>query len=275
MNNKSFSVLISVYKNDNPAYFRTAIESVSIKQTVQPDEVYVYVDGPVPDALANTIKQLEAEILSVNVHWETENKGLGRALQYGMEHVSNEIVARMDSDDISVPDRFEKQLYMFDHDKNLSVAGGDIIEFIDTSDNIVGKRLVPTGDTEIRKYMRKRDALNHVTVMFKKSDVLRSGNYQDWFYNEDSYLWVRMMLAGCKFGNIPETLVKVRVGRDMYARRGGWRYFKSELNLQNFRLENKVIGIGLYLFNVLVRFVVQVLMPNKIRAFFFQKVIRK
>ena len=90
MKNKLFSVLISVYKNDNPDDFRTAIESVTIKQTVQPDEVFVYVDGPVPNALASTIKQLEMEIPAVYVHWEVENKGLGRALQYGMEHVKHE-----------------------------------------------------------------------------------------------------------------------------------------------------------------------------------------
>ena len=130
MKNKLFSVLISVYKNDNPDDFRTAIESVTIKQTVQPDEVFVYVDGPVPNALASTIKQLEMEIPAVYVHWEVENKGLGRALQYGMEHVKHELVARMDADDISVPDRFECQLCQFEKDLELSVASGHIVDFI-------------------------------------------------------------------------------------------------------------------------------------------------
>ena len=191
MKNKLFSVLISVYKNDNPDDFRTAIESVTIKQTVQPDEVFVYVDGPVPNALASTIKQLEMEIPAVYVHWEVENKGLGRALQYGMEHVKHELVARMDADDISVPDRFECQLCQFEKDLELSVASGHIVDFIGTPENVIGKRTVPIGSETCMQYIKKRDVVNHPAVMFRKSEVLRAGNYQDWYLNEDSYLWFR------------------------------------------------------------------------------------
>ncbi len=275
MNNIPFSVLISVYKNDNPDDFRVAIESVTIQQTVKPDEVFIYVDGPVPKALANMIKQLEEEIPTIFVHWEVKNKGLGKALQYGMEHVKYELVARMDADDISVPDRFECQLRMFEEDQNLSVASGHVVDFIDSLENIRGKRLVPIGSDTCMQYLKKRDAVNHPAVMFRKSEVLRAGNYQDWYLNEDSYLWLRMYLIGCKFNNIDKILVYMRSGERQYMRRGGWKYFKSEAGLQKLRLKYGIISLPRYVFNMTVHFTVKVLMPNKLRSYFFQRLLRK
>ena len=270
-----FSVLMSVYKNDKPEDFRVAVESITIRQTVKPQEVLIVVDGPVPDTLRETILQIEKDFQSVRVEWCAVNRGLGLALQYGMEKVSNEIVARMDSDDISLPDRFEKQILRFEQNTTLGVLGGNIAEFIETPDNIVAYRKVPLEHDAICKYMKRRDAFNHMTVMFRKSEVLKAGNYQHWYLNEDSYLWSRMLLVGCKFENLPEVLVYARVGKDMYARRGGWKLFKSELKLQNFRLSKKIIGLPLYVFNVAIRFVVQVLMPNRLRAIIFQKLFRR
>lgn len=271
---QQFSVLMSVYRNDNPIHLRVAVESVSIKQTLQPDEIFIYVDGEVPDALANTIKQLQAEIPTITVHWEKENKGLGIALQYGMLHVKHELVARMDADDISVPERFECQIKQFEEDPKLSVASGHIYDFIDSIDNVVGKRNVPIGPNEARNGIKKRDALNHVAVMFRKSEVLRAGNYQDWHYNEDSYLWLRMYLAGCKFNNLDKVLVYTRTGKDMYERRGGWKYYKSEEGLQRLRLKNNIISLPRYILNCSIHFTVKVLMPNCIRGWVFRNLLR-
>ena len=111
--------------------------------------------------------------------------------------------------------------------------------------------------------------------MFRKAEVLAVGNYQDWHYNEDYYLWIRMAEAGCRFANLPDTLVNVRVGKDMYARRGGWTYFRSEAGLQRYMRQHKIISLPRFLFNVAVRFAVQVVMPNKVRGFVFQKLFRK
>ena len=130
-------------------------------------------------------------------------------------------------------------------------------------------------DKEIKEYMKKRCAMNHVAVMYKKSSVLRVGNYQDWPWNEDYYLWVRMLKEGCRFANTGTILVNVRVGEDMYRRRGGWRYFKSEAKLQKYMKKNKIIGFGTYVMNVAKRFIVQVLLPNKIRGWVFKKFARK
>lgn len=273
--NEKFSVLMAVYKNDNPQDFRVAVESVTLKQTLKPSEVLVVVDGPVSSPLANMIGQLQAEIPYIKVEWCKENRGLGFALQYGMEHVSYELVARMDSDDIALPQRFEHQVGLFINDLELGVVGGQISEFIDTPGHIVGYRSVPLKNRDIHRYLKKRSGFNHMTVMFRKSKVLQAGNYQSFHWGEDIYLWLRMSLCGCKFANLDEVLVNVRVGREMYARRGGWKYFKSEVRLQRFRLKNRMINLPIYLFNMIVHFMVKCLMPTKVRALFFQNVLRK
>lgn len=273
--NENFSVLMAVYKNDNPQDFRVAVESVTIKQTLKPSEVLMIVDGPVSPSLTNTIKQLQAEIPYIKVEWCERNRGLGLALQYGMEHVSNELVARMDSDDIALPQRFEYQVKLFIDDPELGIAGGQISEFIDTPDNIVGYRYVPLKNKDIYNYLKIRSGFNHMTVMFRKSKVLQAGNYQSFYLAEDIYLWLRMSLCGCKFANLDKVLVNVRVGREMYARRGGWKYFRSEVRLQKFRLKNGIISLPLYLFNMIVHFTVKCLMLNKVRALFFQNMLRR
>lgn len=266
---------MAVYKNDTPQDFRVAIESVTIKQTLKPSEILVIVDGPVPPSLVSMIEQLQAAIPYMKVEWCKDNKGLGLALQYGMEHVSYELVARMDSDDIALPQRFEHQLNLFINNPELDIVGGQISEFIDVPDNIVGYRCVPLKNESIHSYLKKRSGFNHMTIMFRKSKVLQAGNYQNFYLAEDIYLWLRMSLCGCKFANLDEVLVNARVSKEMYQRRGGWKYFKSEAHLQKFRLKNGIISLPLYLFNMSVHFIVKCLMPNKIRSLFFQTVLRK
>lgn len=271
----NFSVLMSVYKNDKPELVRSAIESVSINQTVKPDEVFIVVDGPVPETLSKELCQLQEEIQSLRIEWCKENRGLGLALQYGLERVKYDTVARMDSDDISLPNRFELQLAAFEDDKELSIVGGQITEFIDYPSNIVGARDCPLSDVALKKFMKARCGFNHMTVMFKKNEVLRAGNYQPWHFNEDYYLWIRMMLAGCKFANLPDTLVNVRVGKEMYARRSGWKYFKSEEGIQRYMWKYKLISFPHYVLNTCIRFGVQVAVPNKVRGWMYQKIFRK
>lgn len=269
-----FSVCTSVYRNDNPEFVRIALDSITTEQTLCPSEVVLVVDGPVPDALSELIKLYESSEV-FHVIWLPENKGLGNALKLGVENAKYPIIARMDSDDISAPERFEKQLMYLEDHPDCDIVGGQMTEFIDNSDNIVGRRDVPLTDEDIYQYMKSRCGLNHVTVMFRKEAVMKAGNYQDWFWNEDYYLWVRMMLAGCIFANLPDVLVNVRSGIDQYARRGGMKYFKSEEGIQRLMLKNDLISFPRYVFNVSARFAVQVLMPNWLRGFVFQKLFRK
>ena len=177
----------------------------------------------------------------------------------------------MDADDISVPNRFEMQIKAYEENPHMAVIGGQINEFIGSQDNIVGTRIVPIADADIKKYLKSRCPMNLVTVMFRKDYVQAVGGYQEWFCEEDYYLWIRLAKAGYTFKNLPDNLVNVRVGDEMYRRRGGWKYFKSEAGLQGYMLRHGVISLPRYCFNVLGRFAIQVAMPNKLRGFIFQK----
>ena len=265
---------MSVYKNDKPNDFLLAVRSI-YNQTVQPDDIVLVVDGPIGVELHEIIKRLEGEIPVLNVVWLLTNQGHAIARQTGLDAAKNELIAIMDSDDISVPNRFENQLVIFEKDPHVTVVGGLISEFIGEPMNVVGSRIVPEHDEEIKNYMKSRCPMNLVTVMMRKSHVQEVGGYIDWYCEEDYYLWVRLALAGYKFYNIQENLVDVRVGKDMYARRGGWKYFKSEAKLQGYMLQHKLISFPLYLYNVAIRFAVQVAMPNNLRGWVFRTFARK
>ena len=273
MDRYRFSVSMCVYGGDNANNFDLALESV-YNQTLPPDEVVLVVDGPVPNIIDEVIKKYE-EHNGFKIIRLAVNSGHGEARRIGLENCSNELVALMDSDDISVRDRFEKQICVFKNDDSVSIVGGQIKEFIDSTENVVGVRNVPLKDAEIKSYMCKRCPMNQVTVMFKKSDVQSVGGYIDWYCEEDYYLWIRMALAGLKFANIDSNLVYVRVGEEMYQRRGSVKYFASEAKLQKYMLTNGVINFATYAVNVTERFVLQVLMPNRLRGWAFQKFARK
>lgn len=273
MEHQKFSVSMCVYGGDDPVWFKTAVDSI-LDQTARPDQVALVVDGPVPEELDKVIKEYEADPIFTVVRL-AQNQGHGNARRASLAACTNELVALMDADDISVPDRFARQLALFEAQPELDIVGGIIHEFIDDVSNVVGVREVPCKDADIKACMKTRCPMNQMTVMFRKSSVEKAGGYVDWFCNEDYYLWLRMYLAGMNFANLPETLVNVRVGREMYQRRGGWRYFKSEAKLQKYMLSNRVIGFGTYAVNVAKRLVVQVLLPNRLRGWVFQKFARK
>lgn len=270
-----YSVLMSVYINENPQFLRNAIDSI-LKQTISPDEIVLVEDGPLTDELYLVIDSyisLCPELF--NIVKNEKNLGLGLSLKRGLLACKNELVARMDTDDIAVPDRCQQQLSYFCSHPEISIIGGNIAEFIGKTDNIIGYREVPCIDCEIKKYFIKRCPFNHMTVMFKKSSVLAAGNYIDWHYNEDYYLWLRMMQNGAVFANTGTVLVNVRVGEEMYRRRGGTKYFRSEAKLQRYMLKNRIISFPRYVLNVSGRFVLQVLMPNRVRGWIFKKFARK
>ena len=215
-----------------------------------------------------------AGVIAFKLIYSSQNKGLGNSLKEALANCSNNLVARMDSDDISAPYRFRMQLDVFAKDQDVDIVGGSITEFIGAPENITGERPVKLTDAEIKKDMRKRCAMNHVAVMYKKDAVLASGGYLDWYYNEDYYLWIRMLEHGCKFANVPYPLVNVRTGAGMSARRGGWKYFRSEQTLQKYMLDNKLITLPRYMYNVALRFGGEFVAPNAVRQLIY-KVIRK
>ena len=275
VNRAKFSIAISVYKSDSPTFFDRALSSITELQTVKPDEVVLVVDGPVSEEINSVIAKYEGRYNFFNTIRLEKNGGLGNALKIALENAKYELVARMDSDDVSVSTRFEEQLRYFETYPETDIVGGDITEFIGEESNIVGKRCVPITNEEIRDYMKIRCAMNHVSVMYKKSAVQDAGGYLDWFWNEDYYLWIRMWLNGAKFANTGTVLVNVRVGEEMYQRRGGAKYFESEKRLQDYMLKHNMINKFMYLKNIIKRFVVQRLLPNKLRGWVFRTFARK
>lgn len=270
-----YSFLMTVYKNTNLENLKQSIDSM-LNQTTAAEQIIIVFDGPVPEKVSEYIYELKNknEELWTVVELK-ENKGQGLAARAGMAQCRNDLVARMDDDDIMIPTRIEKQIaYMQEHPQ-IDVLGGNIAEFIDDISNIVGKRILPSKNQDILRYQKSRCPMNQVTTIMKKYKVDSAGGYQHWHFNEDSYLWARMTLAGCEFANLQETLCYVRVGEDMYRRRGGYKYYKSERDLFKFMYKNKIINWLEYQEAKLIRFIVQVLMPNSIRQWFFKTFARE
>ena len=179
----------------------------------------------------------------------------------------------MDSDDISSRNRLKEEFKaLIDH--RADIVGSNIEEFIDVPENIVSERVVPETDSEIKRYLKTRCPMNHTTVLFKKESVIESGGYRDFLYNEDYDLWIRMTEHRKNFYNIQKNLVKVRIGKEMYSRRGGIVYFKSEKKIQDYLKDKGIINLTTYLKNCTKRFIVQVLLPTKIRGYVFKKFAR-
>lgn len=268
-----FSVLMSLYIKEKAEYFDECMQSM-LRQTVLPTEIVIVFDGPISDELRKTLEKYKAE----NSGWiktveNEKNKGLGLALADGVPACTYELIARMDTDDIAREDRFEKQLDLFLADPKLDICGSHIIEFEGKIDNVLSKRNVPVEHKDIAEYQKQRSAFNHMTVMYKKSTVLRAGNYEHCPLMEDDMMWIRMLIAGARCANVDEYLVYARTGYAMIERRGGWAYF---LKYRSGR--KKILGTGYisrwdYLKTVGVQLIVA-LIPKKVRLFVFTKLLR-
>ena len=229
---------MSVYAREQSTYLEEALRSV-FEQTVPPSEVVLVKDGPLTTELETVIASFAERYKSLKIVALAKNMGLGNALNVGLSACTYRLVARMDSDDLSLPNRFETQLKAFEKDLEVSVVGGWISEF----------------------------------VMFRKEDILKVGGYQHFYLLEDYWLWTRMINEGCKFYNIQNILVNVRGGAAMAARRGGWKYVKSEIKLQWQIWKMGLIGVYAFSRNIFVRFSIH-MMPSSLRCFFYKKVLR-
>lgn len=271
---EKFSVLMSLYIKEKAEYFKLCMESV-LGQTALPDEIVIVKDGPVSEEVDVALEDYVSKNRNLfKIVALTENKGLGLALSEGIQNCSNELVARMDTDDIAVPERFEQQLKMFESNPELDICGGQILEFEENEDNIVAERKVPLSHGEIIEYQKKRSAFNHMTVMFKKSKVLEAGNYKHCPLMEDDMLWVDMINAGAKCANLSENLCKVRTNRDMIARRGGLKYYKKYKNARKQILNTGFITKKEYRKTNRIQFLVCI-MPAWLRKFVFFNLIHK
>lgn len=270
-----FSVLISVYEKEEPLFFEQSLRSVLIDQTKIPDELVIVKDGPLTIGLEEVINKYQDKFSNiVKIVSLKENKGLGEALKIGLEHCSHELVARMDSDDISICTRFEKQIDFMKDNPNISVVGSYISEFYSDPWDLKFTRITPQRHNDIKSMLKRRNPMNHVTVMFRKSDVQNVGGYKHLFYLEDYYLWARLIGHGFNLGNIEETLVSVRTGEDMYKRRSNPEYIKSWRLLQNEMLQMKLINHLDYLINM-INIVAFIYLPSGIKENVYKILLRR
>lgn len=271
---KEYSVLMSVYYKEKPEYLKQAIESIQT-QTLATNNFVLVCDGPLTpelDAIIN-VKQHEMGD-SLNVVRLAKNGGLGNALNEGIKHCKNELVARMDSDDIAYPDRCERQINVFNTHPEVSICSGIVEEFAATPEVVEVKRVPPEFHEEIVKFAKKRNPFNHPCVMYKKFAVEAVGSYQDFYLLEDYYLWLRMLMAGYQGYNIQKPLLYMRAGSDMYLRRAGWKYAKTQIQLFKFMKKQGFINNGQYIKSCMIRSG-SALAPNWLRKFVYGKVLRK
>lgn len=270
---ENYSVLMSVYYKEKPEYLWEAMRSM-FEQTVPTNDFVLVCDGPLTKELDSVIEEMQKEHSELHVVRLKENGGLGNALNYGMKFCKNELVARMDSDDISYPNRCEKQLEIFQKMKKVSICSGIIEEFIENKECVENMRVLPEKNWEILLYAKRRNPFNHPCVMYKKSDVLDAGGYQDFFLLEDYYLWVRMLLNDCQGYNLQEPLLWMRTGSELYKRRGGWKYALAQRKLFFYMKECGFIG-NKECFNSLLMREIGAMAPNKIRELIYRNVLRK
>ena len=266
-----FSLLLPTYHADDPDHLRRAFTSAVNDQTLKPTEVVVVRDGVVPRRLQSVIDELAgASDVVVNVVSLDQNIGLGHALDAGLAACAYELVARMDADDVSLPERFEQQIPMLA--SGLDLVGSALLEFHEDEFDIVGLRTPPLGQDEIRAWSRFHDPFNHPTVVYRRSTVQGVGGYQDLPLMEDYWLFARMIDAGARVANLAEPLVKYRVGAGAYARRGGWQLLKSEVELQRqFRASGFTTNVQ-FVRNLAVRGGYR-LVPEKVRRAAYRRVI--
>lgn len=275
MQNSKYTVLMSVYYKEKPEYLSLSIESM-LNQTVKPDEFIIVKDGPLTTELDEVINNfVTAYPKTFNIIVNETNLGLGPALAKGIENSKNELIARMDSDDYVVSTRCERQLEKFREDPKLGMVGSYEAEFVDDIDNVISIHRVPSENDEIERFMHRRCSVLHPTVMYKKSAVLKSGNYQSVLLYEDYDLFARMVLEyHIKSYNIPEPLYYIRTSEDFFKRRGGIKYAKTVLKFKWGQYRKGYMSLMDFGISVLGQAFVCVL-PNSLRKSFYMKFLRK
>lgn len=268
-----YSVLMSLYIKENPEYLKQSIQSM-IDQTITPNEIVIVKDGPLTTELEDVLNNYLCKYPElVKIIESRTNIGLGMALNLGLKHCKNELVARMDTDDISLPDRCEKQLKMFENDNDLVIVGTMVDEFIDDPNVIISSRIVPTDHKDIYEFAKRRSAFNHPTVMYKKSKVFEVGGYSDLRRNQDVDLFGRMLFAGFKAANINESLLLFRSNNSLSKRRKSWENTKSYILTIN-KLRKLGYSSILDLIYVTIGQIVMFLSPIKLQNILYKLFLR-
>ena len=271
------SVLISVYRGEEPSWFTRALHSITLEQTRRPDEVVLVTDGPLTETLEEEIRLFREELkgteeIRFRVIRLPENRQLGRALQAGLKYCSGELVARMDTDDIARPERLALQEAYMNAHPEISACGGEIAEF-EKEGTVIRVKHMPETPEAIRRYGKIRNPLNHMTVMFRKEAVEHAGGYKHFPILEDYHLWSRMLADGAQFGNLPAVLVEARIGSDFAKKRGGWQYFLRYKKLRSLQLHWGYLNPAEYVLSLAATFAMT-MQPGRMREKMY-RVLRK
>ena len=272
---ENYSVLMSVYINDVRDWVKEAIESM-LNQTVRTNDFVVICDGQVKKEVDDLLSDYENRLPDIfHVYRKDQNEGLGPTLAFGITKCKNELVARMDADDISKIDRCEKELSFFASNPQLDVVGCWEDEFENLPENRIAIHKVPTGVSNVYSSMKRRCSLLHPTVIYKKSSVIQCGNYHDVRLFEDYDLFMRMIVECEMLGdNVPESLYLMRVNDDFYRRRGGWKYMRTVVSFKKEQYKKKHISFKDYFVSKTAHVIV-CLLPNRVRKWFYLKMLRK
>ena len=275
-----YSVLMSVYHKEKAEYLRTAMNSMW-NQTIPTNDFVLMCDGPLTPELDAVIEEMgESHPDTLHIIRFPENHGLDYTLAVGVKECRNEIIARMDSDDISRPERCEKELAVLSAQPEISIVGSLIDEFTEIEPGayvpscINARRFVQEKPDDIVEFAKHRNPFNHMSVMYRKSDVLAAGNYQDMPYMQDYYLWIRMLLSGLKGYNIQESLVYVRTDNNTFRRRSGRGYMNTQLRLFKYMKDVGFISYRQYIWQCILRAGSSVA-PNWLRMLMFRIFLRK
>lgn len=266
--NFKFSALLSLYYKEDSDALRQSLDSI-IAQTLPAYEIVLVKDGPLTEKLEQVLEEYSQQLKIISL---PKNLGLGRALNEGLKHCSYDLVVRMDTDDIAKPDRFEKQIKIFQKDPSIDVCSSWIDEFEENPKNILSIKKLPEHHDEIAKYAKHRCPINHPAVMYKKSAVLSVGGYSG--FPEDYCLWIKMLMNDAKFYNIQESLLLFRFSREVIKRRGGWNYAKADIKSQYSFYKMGFISFATFIYNIFIRVSVR-LIPNQIRSYIYLNKLRK
>lgn len=269
----NYSVLMSVYAKDNPEYLELAIDSM-LNQTAKPEQFVIVQDGLLPESIDQVIckyKSNQPELFTI-IKLET-NGGLANALNIGLQACRNELVARMDADDISLPQRCEKELKKFSENPDLVICGCNIDEFYDIPQNVKTSRVVPAEYKDILRFMRRRQPFNHPTVIYKKSKVIEAGGYPQLRRKEDFDLFSRMLSKGYYALNVDESLYLYRANEENYARRKSWVNFKNAIYVYYKHLMRHGCTIIDFFFVCIAEFIM-FFIPLKIMVLISDKMLR-
>ncbi|MFD2803316.1 glycosyltransferase [Litchfieldia salsa] len=265
---------MSVYYKESPKFLLESIKSI-INQTLLPNEIVIVQDGELTTELTEILGKYERNYPNLFKFIKLDqNVGLGPALAIGINECNNHIIARMDSDDICHPERFERQINYLNENPSIDVVGSWIGEFDQDYTEVTNVRKVPLSYQDVLNFAKTRNPLNHMTVVFRKKAVLDAGNYKPFLWNEDYYLWVRMLNQNYKIVNLGEILVYARTGSEMYKRRGGIQYLLKDISLQKEFLRMNFINRTTFYKNIIIRCFVR-LLPNSLRGFVYKTLLRK